>query len=594
MIIGCFSFTDNQSQKGIDDYSSLFDSTNFQNSVIENYESNSLQFKLLHHPDLPGEFRDQYYCDKKEELVVVLIGHVFSQKNNTAQLIADTYSKSGMQFLNSLNGDHSILIFDFKKQETFLVKNQLGTVPISVVEKDGSYFFGSDLIALNKALFSDEKIDDSYLRSKFYDSGRTYDFTPFKPVRKVLPGHYLKITPSEFQETQYWHPEKIKVDESISFQEATAQLSSLVENAVRIRSNKSYTASSHISGGMDSGLIADLARKEYQNQENFTGFTRSPSREFDTSLLPFDERDNIKLQAVKSGLELFYCNIDSQDYNDYLKEWRCPAEFFSEKKFFEYANANKINLIFSGWGGDEFLGIRDEGIRYHAFKELKWKEFMSLNRGTGLKSKVMHFVNSVVLPTRRKKYLVENMDSDILSYLKSKEGNQNQYFKKEWYRTKNGHQLSLLEDHHIAERCEDRYVHGQRNGIEYRYPLLDTQIVEYCLSLPVKVFVGQELDRPLMREICKGHLVDEILVLKHKADPVYMRNALIIQNEALKPYINNLNKLEANSYLRFVDFDRIRKEIQRLKEDKTLKANNLNYVMHIVKSIDEFTKQYHS
>lgn len=572
----------------------------FSENIIETTDFQSGQLTFLHHPSLPSSKRDHYFQDN--ELLVILSGQIYNESdltqktaspsNSQAELIALLYKQFGIEFINEINGDHAIVIVDHTNLKSFFVKSQLGTVPISVAQKDEFIYFSSDTMGLSKTLFGDQKIDDTYLKSRFFDYERNYHYTPNSSVRKVLPGHYIVVEGNNLQEIKYWPVTPIH-EISPSFEEATTELDKLLLNAIKIRCNQEYTAGSHISGGLDSSLIAHLARKEYNQQDKFIGFTWSPKEYSDTKNLAFDERENIAKQAEFSDLSIEYTDITTEDYHDFVKEWRCQMEYITEKTIFEKAKANGVNLIFSGWGGDELIGVRDEGLYYESFMKFHWKDFFRLNRKKGLKSKMMHVVNNVITPTRRKIYFTLKISPDVFKFFRNSNlNNKNKDFSKDWYKTKTGYQLSLIEYYHLSQRCEDRYVHGQRNGIEYRYPLLDKNLAEYCLKLPLELFVGDELDRPLIRELCKNNLVDEIRLLMKMSDPVVMANSLKVQNEAVKVYITELNQFKNNEYLSFIDFDLVEQEIEKSKHKPKELNKKLNYLIHQIKSAHEFTIHY--
>lgn len=602
MIFGLLSEDGSESPKNQSANFSLLRYIEFPDNEVETIVFNSGFVHLLHHPNLPDSQRDQ--CFTSDDLSVILSGHIYNEtellkksetsSKSTAEIIANQYKKHGIKSIESINGDHAIVLIDHSKSAVYFVKNQLGTVPLSVAQKDGVLFFSSDTIGLSKTLFGKDKINLDYIKSRFIDYEGNYDYTPHSKVKKVLPGHYVQFTNEGLNTIKYWPTEPI-IDINPTFEEATIELEKLLNHAIDIRINEEYTIGSHISGGVDSSLIAHLARTKTKHQDEFVGFTWSPKKFESKTKINFDERDNILKQAAFSGIDIEYTDITKDDYDDFVKEWRCPSEFIYEKTVFENAKRSNVNVIFSGWGGDEFLGVRDEGLTYESFMKLRWKDFFKLNRKKGIKSKVMHFFNSIVVPTRHKIYYTLKINPYVFKFFKkSSLTNRNKDFTKKWYKTKTGYQLSLLDYYHLAQRCEDRYVHGQRNGIEYRYPLLDKNLVEYCLSLPVHLFVGSPLDRPLIRELAKNHLVDEIRLLMKQTDPVVMANSIQIQNEAIQEYKKELDLYRANDYLSFVDFDALAEEITKSDAHKDTINKKLNYLLHQIKSTHEFTTHYTS
>ena len=48
---------------------------------------------------------------------------------------------------------------------------------------------------------------------------------------------------------------------------------------------------------------------------------------------------------------------------------------------------------------------------------------------------------------------------------------------------------------------DDWFLSGARYGIEYRYPLLDKDIIEYMLKVPSKLLFKRDYSRSIIREL---------------------------------------------------------------------------------------------
>jgi asparagine synthase (glutamine-hydrolysing) len=605
MILGLFCPNEACLEKHSKKFQSTLEAITSGQCIAETTKFQSLQFTFVHHPDLFFSINDCLYIDDQKETVVFIDGNIYNintlkveynipSSTSNAQLISILYLQYGLDFLNKLNGAFSIGIFDFKRNNHYLIKDQLGIVPLSIAKFKDSSFFCSDTQGMTRALFADEKIAHDYIISRFYDYDENYSFTPNENVQKILPGHYTTLNDGNTSFTKYWFPESIQENASITSKDAVARLNELVKDSIEIRSDEKYTAGAHISGGLDSSYIATLAREPFKNQNEFYAFTWSPFDNINTSSLHFDERVYIRKQCETAQLKLIYTDICEDDYHAFVNEWRCSSEHIFENQVLENAKKNGVNLIFSGWGGDEFIGVRDEGLYYETATKLGFKQFLKLCRNRTLRSKIMVFVNNVLFPKRRKPYRKFKMHPEVYKYLKKGvDSNKTSNSDKSVYATKKGHQISLLNYHHLAQRCEDWYINGQRKGVEYRYPLLDIRIAEYCLSLKVDLFVGEEHDRPLIRNLTKGALIEEIRLLMKQSDPVAMYNALQIQKLAIKKYRAQIDEFRKNQYLSFFDFDMLESDIQeKISEDGNL-PKRITYTLFYLKSTHEYTRNFH-
>ena len=166
--------------------------------------------------------------------------------------------------------------------------------------------------------------------------------------------------------------------------------------------------------------------------------------------------------------------------------------------------------------------------------------------------------------------------------------------KRSTYTKRRGIHIGLLEYKHLAQRCEDWYTKGQRNGVEYRYPLLDKRIIEFVLTLPTTFFVKDKLDRNLIREIGKEWLVDDVNYLPSKGDPAFGKVFNDILQEANWEYSKELDVFRENEYLNFFDFDSLEEDITQSLESEEKLSRELLLVIPYVKMVHEFTISFHS
>jgi hypothetical protein len=89
-----------------------------------------------------------------------------------------------------------------------------------------------------------------------------------------------------------------------------------------------------------------------------------------------------------------------------------------------------------------------------------------------------------------------------------------------WRRTKGVHavQAQRLTMGHLQARMEVWATQGAQDGIEYRYPLLDRRLLEFCLGAPEELLQPTaSTPRPLLRNAVRGLLPDSIRLANVKA-----------------------------------------------------------------------------
>ena len=146
-----------------------------------------------------------------------------------------------------------------------------------------------------------------------------------------------------------------------------------------------------------------------------------------------------------------------------------------------------VNLLFSGWGGDEFISTGHSGIDLDLLRGFRFRTFFRRNPVSEPRKFIRRFLFYVLYPalhildpraarsfSRDARYIKKDFkrsDREAISSF---------YF----HRSRRGMHLNVFRFYNLPERCESWHVMGFRKGVEYRYPLLDRRIIEYMLKVP--------------------------------------------------------------------------------------------------------------
>jgi asparagine synthase (glutamine-hydrolysing) len=576
--------------------------------LTRKFTSESFAGFYLYDKNLPQpEGENAFYSDPGSGIIVLLEGFIYNiseirselkmpdTKISIPDLIFRSYKKWGITFADKLNGDFAICMYLENSSQVILINDHLGNRPLAFSIIGPILYFGTDVIGLSKALYDNEKIDRQYLINFFLQEGYNYSILPHKNISKLNPGHYIIISSSKQECKQYWYPENIEKDKKLKFSQVTEDLRLLLHDAVQIRADKNYSASAHISGGLDSSLVGVLARKIFSEQPSFYGFSWSPETANPDIKFKKDERLIVKKLCEQNEIIPVFTNFNEEDYLAFLSNWRHPSEYIYERTTIQAAKEKGINLIFSGWGGDEFISIGDVGIDADLIRELNWQIFLKkypLNRFRKFSSALVY---NGLFPSSRRSFLKFKSFPEIYPYLENQiENNQIPRNERLSSNSRRTFHLQLLKKYSLTARTSDWYVHGQRNGIEYRYPLLDKRIVEYMLKVPSKSLVNGSSNRTILRTLGKGYLPEEILS-GTKNDPVNYYHFESVTKNTQERLIKELNAFQGNPELNFIDFGKLEKTITKHNNGKTdLKIKNDFLILHYLKKVHEFTKGYYS
>lgn len=143
--------------------------------------------------------------------------------------------------------------------------------------------------------------------------------------------------------------------------------------------------------------------------------------------------------------------------------------------------------------------------------------------------------------------------------------------------------LNLLDLRHLPERMESWAINAEQYGFEYKYPLLDKEVLDFWFSIPVKYTYKDFQSRLLYREAMKGILIEKIRVRKDKGEALriacYMED---IQNS--KEYLRKIfYALKPEEHLSFFKPRAFRKVFDQPFSKDTLKSirNWMQYTFYL-------------
>ncbi len=565
------------------------------------YENFSGGFFL--HPNLPFKFDESLHIDTNQKLLVLMSGSIYnhlelgagSEVMSLPALVARSFLLNGPDFVKTLNGDFSIAIYQPEDNTLFLFRDHLGINPLAYTLQGDSLFFSFDIISLCRTFHDDNKrMNMEPIISIYKPVDMT--LTPNEKVQKLKAGHFLQFNADGVKIQKYWHPERIKTDNKLSQTQMLAEIKTLLHDAVHIRSDQRFKAGAHLSGGFDSSTVAVLARKEYANQAQFYGYSWSPDNSMPEKN-ELDERELVKQTCQMAGIEPVFTHVEVEDFIDLTQNSLKNFMYFFEEKALNLAKQHKTNLLFSGWGGDEFISFGSLGVDSDLIFNFQWRTFLKKNPLNNPKKIITYLLYRVLFPAIEfVPFRVRKGYVDALRFLKKEHRgfHQETYKRYNYYRSRRGYQVNMLYTYHLSERTEQWAVMGYRNGVVYRYPLLDRRIVEYMLKVPSKALVtDSKYTRIILREITEGILPESVRWRLGKTDHAFFALAHKQAKERGILFMDEVEDFKKNPNLYFIDFELLEREIERFKEDPDSRdASFLCGEIVRFKMYHEFTKSY--
>ncbi|MCS6986293.1 MAG: asparagine synthase (glutamine-hydrolyzing) [Sphingomonadaceae bacterium] len=192
-------------------------------------------------------------------------GHAFRTRSDT-EVLLHAYLEWGEAAVERFNGQFAFAIVDRRggRCRLVLARDHAGILPLFLAQDRGRLLFASEAKALLPALRSRPSLCPVALGQILALWAPVGDRTPFAGVRSLRPGHLLMAEHGALRERAWWRwtfPDARDSGCTDPPQRLAAELRDLLEDAVRIRLRADVAVGSYLSGGIDSSMVAGLARK---------------------------------------------------------------------------------------------------------------------------------------------------------------------------------------------------------------------------------------------------------------------------------------------------------------------------------------------
>ncbi len=445
--------------------------------------------------------------------------------------ILDLYDKYNYRMFDQLKGEFSFGIWDKQKQTFFGGRDRVGVKPFYYYN-DNDIFIYSTTLKYIKDFFGFTELNEYWIADAL--SGIVYDktSTQFSKIFRMPPAHYMTVNKEKFEIKQYWELKVNKI-ENISEEEAIKLFREKLFNAVNSRFFPHITGT-ELSGGLDSSGVTSIAaiRAKEMGSKLYSYSQRLNDNDIG-KYHPFkDERFFSDLLALKYNNLILnsvtpknkgIINSMEKTINIFGAPVYNPLSYYFDI-IYENAKKNNINLILSGYGGDEI--VSNNGILI--LKDLvKSFNLYNLKKYTNVDSFIKTLIKTYT-PTLYK-ILIRlykgttpyeyKLNNSLLNDFYFKKFNIKQRYIKTYnttFKSFDKHIISKFYSHYISNRLEELGIIAREYNIEQTHPLLDIELVEIYLNIPNKFKYNKNYNRTLFRMSLRDILPLEILYRNDK------------------------------------------------------------------------------
>jgi asparagine synthase (glutamine-hydrolysing) len=303
------------------------------------------------------------YIELREELEGK--GHTFRTSSDT-EVLVHLYEEEGDEFLQRLNGQFAIALWDAPRQRMVLARDRFGICPLFTCRHDGRLYFASEIKAFLAVPGLSLNIDAQALDQVFTLWTVLPRKTIFSEVRTLPAGHMLVVRQGRRELKRWWDLRFPAADEfgDPSLDEVTGTIHEMLKDSVRIRLRADVPVGGYLSGGLDSSIIASSVRH----------FTDTPLETFSIAFADpdYDESPWQEQVAAHLGTRHNVVRIAYDDVGGHFPEvvWHgekpvlraAPAPMYLLSRL---VRERDFKVVLTGEGADElFAG-------YDIFKESK-------------------------------------------------------------------------------------------------------------------------------------------------------------------------------------------------------------------------------
>ncbi|AZA62031.1 asparagine synthase (glutamine-hydrolyzing) [Chryseobacterium indoltheticum] len=496
-------------------------------------------------------FNGEIYNFRKIRKELEILGYHFKSNSDT-EVILKSYEEWGTEMFTRFDGMFAIALVDLEKQKLILGRDRVGLKPLFYFKNENALVWASEIKSILKNEYIKPEINWNGVYTNFLYQTTLAPETCFQNIFSLDPASFLVLDLNDFTFSKqfYWNFPTEKL-ENVTEEEAAAKVDGLLAESIKEQLFADVPVTSMMSGGIDSTLITAKA-KPFKN--NINAFTIS--YQFSES-----EVKNASLMAEKIDIQHDVKKVSDEEILDQLRE---NIQHFEEPysslevlmNAAEFAKNNGFKVVLSGNGADElFAGYS------HSLKLYKWLSMRKFNA-------VRHFIFTNDDFSRKvKNYFSQD---DILDFFRQSQVGMKPFEAKSIFSdivfntiktNLKDKKLSETKDYQGLFEYDMKYslsshhvfrddLSAMKYGVEFRYPYLSNDLIDYVSSLPEKLRYNGIKNKPLLRKVADQYLPAEILKMPKRGFSFPLAHFIKTEPKVREFILENLNSLKKRNFFK--------------------------------------------
>lgn len=450
-----------------------------------------------------------------------------------SQLILRCYSDWGKSFVTRLRGDFVFVIWDENKQKFFCARDHFGVKTLFYCQNDQGTMLSNEHNAFFTSHWCDEnKVDEKWIVEQIWDLGPVDFESPHPDIKVLPPAHILEIDRQGAKLSQYWYLAPKKDWQHFSDEELIGELKERFRKAVIARLDSGYPIGAELSEGIDSNGIVGFAASHVSPNPIYTfSYDCIALNDENRHIWADTYRDIEAMLAMHKNLRPIWRKGSSDESEDFTNDERLSTYrylggvLFASVAHRDMAGANS-RVLLSGWGGDHCATCPGDEYVKELFHQGRILSLYRLLKNISVRGRIGNPVRALfkrtiewLLPESLRFYVLSRrngLSSTMISRSKAhflhpkwisrfKLDRHLMDFLKHYDRaTVRGHEVRELFEIGLTNRFTASEMGSRRGRYEYRFPMVDVDLVEFAHSLPSRLKIYQGIERYPFRRVIAG------------------------------------------------------------------------------------------
>ena len=325
------------------------------------------------------------YVELRRELIER--GHQFYTQSDT-EVIVHLYEEHGERFVDHLNGQFAIALWDTRRQSLLLARDRTGIRPLFYTQAAGRLIFASEVKALFALPDVRRCLDVQALAEICTYWAPLAPRTAFEGVSSLPPGHVMVVADGVRRLHRYWDwsfpnaepgqsdgPNRAEADYS-------AELRELLIDSVRLQLRADVPVGAYLSGGLDSSIITSIVRN-FSDTPLRTFSLTFEDAEFDESayqkeLVDYLGTRHTSIRCTRADIAAAFPRTILHTESPIVRTAPAPLMLLSG-----HVHEAGYKVVLTGEGADEVFG------GYDLFKEAKIRRFWARSPNSATRPRIL-------------------------------------------------------------------------------------------------------------------------------------------------------------------------------------------------------------